>query len=126
MITPGPEVTMATALAQSPSLPSESNPVQIRYEHHTEELNHLGLYLRNKRLCGKLTAIYAVYSDSRLKLTLQTAQRMFLKPLCRLQTKCLFSVSFKKKKNEKKNWQHGPKRRGREKGKGQKKKESGV
>lgn len=98
MITPGPEVTMATALAQSPSLPSESNPVQIRYDHHTEELNHLGLYLRNKRLCGKLTAIYAVYSDSRLKLTLQTAQRMFLKPLCRLQTKCLFSVSFKKKK----------------------------
>lgn len=46
MIIPGAEVTIATALAQSRSLPSQSNPVQIRYDHHREELNPLGLYIR--------------------------------------------------------------------------------
>lgn len=39
MIILHPRVTMATALAQSSLLPSESNPAQIRYKHQTEELN---------------------------------------------------------------------------------------
>lgn len=97
MIIPGPEVTMATAPAKSPSLPSQPNPVQIRYEHHTEELNPVRVTSQKQRLCDKLAATHSVRSDSRLKLTLQTS---VLQTSCRLHTKCLLSVSLKKEKRK--------------------------
>ena len=49
MIIPCPGVAMATAQAQSSSLLSESNPVQIRYDHRTEELNPLRIISQKQR-----------------------------------------------------------------------------
>lgn len=77
MIIPGPEVTMATAWLSHPLRP----PSPILYRLDTT------ISYRVTESCGiisqkqKLTAQEALCSDSRLRLTLQTTQRMFLKPL---------------------------------------------
>lgn len=50
MIILHPRVTMATALAQSSLLNSESNPAQIRYKHQTEELEPSWIRLQKRKL----------------------------------------------------------------------------
>lgn len=101
MIIPGHGVTMATAPAKSPSLPSQSNPVQIRYDHHTEELNPVRIISQKQRLCDKLAAIR---SPLRLQTEAdpQNISEDVFKTSRRLQTECLLSVSSEKKERKEK------------------------
>lgn len=107
MIIPGPvlpwQQPWLCLAPPPPPPPSRSNPAQIRYDHHTEQLNPAGLCHGTRR---------AAENDAQIQL--QTGADPphnsggcfhptppYPSPLCRLQTKCLFSVRQNREKKRK-------------------------